>query len=296
MLNRLPLGFVAASVWIGVSVVAAQAQTHPPTETMVLVRSAEAPLLGELKPKKAATEIGRAGELLFLVRPLPAMETGWKAEMGFGGPVAERSGPMAEVRRASGDGILHAFMSDLGETVEVPTSGWFCEHIAATSAVPDPLRRAKCPTMLRRTQLADGAIAAFEPCVFGPCSVALRRGDSVSTIDVEGVLSGRMVAGGPAGVLLLTTRWNREKGTWTGATLVPVALSGAAPSRLPDIALDEVDAREAAQVSAREVKVEVTTPEPGRSLVRVTGRRLVRARADGREISSTPIDEEHRIP
>ena len=81
-----------------------------------------------------------------------------------------------------------------------------------------------------------------------------------------------------------------------GATLVPVALSGDVPSRLPDIALDEVDAREAAQVSAREVKVEVTTPEPGRSLVHVTGRRHVRARADGRELSSTPIDEKHRIP
>lgn len=296
MLNSWSLSFVAASMLVGFMAVAARAYALPPIETMVLVRSAEAPLLGELKPKKAATEIGRAGELLFLVRPLPAMETGWKAEMGFRGPLAERSGPMAEVRRASGDGILHAFLSDLGDTVEVPTSGWFCERMAAASTVTDAARRAKCPTMLRRMRLADGAIAAFEPCVFGPCSVALWRGDVVSTIEVEGVLSGRGIAGGPAGVLLLTTRWNREKGTWTGATLVPVALSGAAPSRLPDIALDEVDAREATQVSAREVKVEITAPEPGRSLVHVTGRRHVRARADGHELSSTPIDEEHRIP
>lgn len=281
---------------VGFSSGAAHAYALPPIETMVLVRSAEAPLLGELKPKKAATEIGRAGELLILVRPLPAMETGWKAEMGFRGPVAERSGPMAEVRRASGDGILHAFLSDLGETVEVPTSAWFCEHMASASSAKEAARRARCPTMLRRARLADGAIVAFEPCVFGPCSIALWREDRVSTIEVDGVLSGRILAGGPAGVLLLTTRWNREKGTWTGGTLVPVALSGEALSRLPDIALDEVDAREAAQVSGREVEFEISTPAPGKSLVHVTGRVRVRARADGRELSSTPVDEKHTIP
>jgi len=268
----------------------------PPMERMIVVRSAEAPLLNEIESDEPAVEVARAGELLEVLRPLPPMDLGWQSVMIFGGPTVERGGPMAEVRRAPGDAILFAFTVDFGDTVEVPAANWFCERIAADSSLPEAARRTGCARMLRRVLLPSGAVVAFEPCVSGSCPAAWWHDGRLSTIAIDGIVSARVVAGRGDGVLLLTTRWVRDNGTWSGGTLAPVALSGDSLARLTDIPIDEVDARDAMQVVSREVKVEITSPEPGRSVVQVSGHSRVRARADGRELSSKPVGEWHQLP
>jgi hypothetical protein len=268
----------------------------PATETMIVVRSSEAPFLNEIKPSAHPVEVGYGGDLVHLLRPLPAMKDRWRSELDPGGPSIEREGPMAELRRAPGDAILFAFASDLGDPVEVPSASWICRRVASEPSLPDEARRTRCASMLRRVLLPGGDLVAFEACASGPCPVALWRGGKLVTTSVDGIVSGRVVPGGAGGVLLLTTRWVRAEGSWTGGTLVPLALSGASPRRLRDIPLDEVDARKADTVTARQVSVEVTSTAPDRSVVRVLGRRRRVSRQDGREIWAKPVEERHSIP
>ena len=268
-------------------------QTRP-TELVTVVRSPEAPLLNELEDDEAAAEIAHTGELLEVVRPLPPMKTKWRARMGD--RLGEREGPMAEVRWASGDAIMYAFLVDLGTEIRVAATSWICEQIGRDVSLPEAARRTRCPKLLRRVRLPSGAIVGFEPCATGPCPVVLVRDGKVTALAVDGVVSAAVVPGGDDGVLLLTTRWVRATGNWSGGALVPIAFSAGGMKRLSDIPIDEIDARDAAKVTSREVKVEITSQDGGRSLVHVSGRRREVARVDGREISTAPIDERRSIP
>lgn len=253
---------------------------------MILVRSPVAPFLNEIEDDEPPAELGHAGELLELGRDIPAMKAPWKAPMGDG-TTGEREGPMAEVRWAPGGAILYAFKADLGDVISVPSAAWICDQIG---------HDARCATHLRRIRLSSGAVLGFAAYPSGPCPVVVVRQGRVHKLTVEGVTSAKLVPGGTEGVLLLTTRWVRAKGHWTGGALVPVALSTAAPKRLPEIPIDEVDARDAAKVTSREVKIQITPASLGHSRIRVSGRRRVVDRSDGRELASAPIEEERLVP
>jgi hypothetical protein len=257
---------------------------------MAVVKSADAPFLNELEDDEPPAEVGHAGELADVVKPLPPLKAAWRAPMGDG-TTGEREGPMAEVSWTQGGSILYAFAKDLGDVHDVPTAQWICEQFEGNASLPETARRTRCTTLLRRVLLPSGAILAFAPCASGPCPVAVLRDGKVGAVAVDGIVSGRVVPGGKDGIALLSTRWTRADGKWSGGTLVPVALSGGRPKRLADIPTDEVDARDQLKVSSREVKVQITQPVAGGSLVRVSGRRRLVNGQDGRELSTAPIDE-----
>lgn len=265
-----------------------------PTESMTVVWSPDAPLLNEIESDEPPAEIAHAGELLWVDKPLPAMAMKWRAPMGNG--TGEREGPMSEVRFTPGAAILYGFQVDLGRTVDVPSTKWLCEQIGRVKSLSEAARRQPCRLHLRRTRLPSGAIVAFVPCSSGPCPIALAREGKVTAIAVDAVLSARVVPGGKDGTLLLTTRWSRANGQWTGGALVPVGISAGSLKRLSDIPTDAIDARDAQKVASRDVMVEITQPVPGSSLVHVSGRRRDVRRADGHEFSSEPIDERRSIP
>lgn len=263
----------------------------PPTVRMLVVRSADAPLLNEVEDDEPAAEVAHRGDLLELIRPLPPMA--WKAHVGR--VIGERDGAMAEVRRAPGDAILFGFASDLGEEAEVPAGAWVCDAIAADRSLPAAAKQGRCADLLRMTRLDSGAVAAFVPCASGPCPVALVKDGVVEATAVDGIVAGSVVPGGTDGVLLLETRWVRENGAWSGSALVPVALSGGRLKRLKEIPVDEVDSRDAVTVTSRDAVYDVT-PADGRTRVAVTGKRRTVQRADARELAATSISESHVLP
>jgi hypothetical protein len=270
---------------------AAPAPLQPlPKERATVIRSAEAPFLNELEDDESAAEVERPGTVLLVLKPLPPMK--WKAMMGAA--MAERGGPMAEVRMAPGDGILYGFKSDFGEEIDVPTTEGICAQIAGNAALPLEARQPRCKALLRRIQLPSGATVAFDPCATGPCAVALVRNGAVSSLAIEGVTSARLVPGEGDGTLLVTSRWIRADGAWTGSKLVPVSLAGSAPVQLADIPLDEIDARDPTKVSSRTVRVDISSGAGGAG-VHLVGDHRVQSRDDGRDLATTPIDETHRL-
>ncbi len=261
-----------------------------PTERVTLIKSVEAPLLPQLKKTAAVTEGERAGLALLVVTVLPPMA--WKAKMGA--EITEREGPMAEVRTSPGDGILYGFRSDFGDEVELPTTDGICARIAANPAIPAALLQPRCRGMLRRYRLPSGTVVAYEFCATGPCPVAVVRNGVVASIAVDGVVAARLVPGEGDGTLLLTSRWVRADGAWSGSRLVPVSLAGSTPVALPEIALDEVDARDPTKASSRSVRVDISSIA-GSTTVHLVGDHRVKARDDGRDLSTTPVDETHRL-
>jgi hypothetical protein len=260
------------------------------TEKVTLIKSAEAPFINELEDDEAAAEIGRAGMALLIMKKLPPMK--WKANMGS--EPAERGGPMADVKMAPGDGILYGFQSDFGEEIDMPTTEAICAQVVGNTALPAAARQPRCKQLLRRIHLPSGAVAAFDPCATGACAVAVVRNGVVSSFAVEGVTSARVVPGEGDGTLLITSRWIRADGAWSGSRLVPLSLSGSAPALLPEIAIDEVDARDPKTVSSRAVRVDFATSGGG-TVVHLIGDRRVKSRDDGRDLSTTPVDETHRL-
>jgi hypothetical protein len=260
------------------------------TEKVTLIKSAEAPFINELEDDEAAAEIGRAGMAMLVLKKLPPMK--WKANMGS--EPAERGGPMADVKMAPGDGILYGFQSDFGAEIDMPTTEAICAQVLANTALPAAARQPRCKQLLRRIHLPSGAVAAFDPCGTGPCAVAVVRDGVVSSFAVDGLTVARVVPGEGDGTLLITSRWIRADGAWSGSSLVPLSLAGRVPVMLPEIAVDEVDARDAKTVASRAVHVDFTTTGAS-TVVHLVGDRRVRNRDDARELSSTPVDETHRL-
>ena len=260
------------------------------TEKVTLIKSAEAPFINELEDDEAAAEIGRAGMAMLVVKKLPPMK--WKANMGT--EPAERGGPMADVQMAPGDGILYGFQSDFGDEIDMPTTEAICAQVLANTALPAGARQPRCKQLLRRIHLPSGGVAAFDPCGTGPCAVAVVRNNVVSSFAVEGLTVAQLVPGEGDGTLLITSRWIRADGAWTGSRFVPLSLAGSVPAMLPEIAIDEVDAREPKTVASRAVRVDLTTTA-GATVVHLVGDRRVRSRDDGRDLSTTPVDETHRL-
>ncbi len=260
------------------------------TERVTLIKSAEAPFINELEDDEAAAEIARTNLAMLITKPLPPMK--WKANMGA--EPAEREGPMAEVKMAPGDGLLYGFRSDFGDEIDMPTTEAICARVLGNAALPLAARQPRCKQMLRRYHLASGAVAAFDPCATGSCAVAVVRDGVVSSFAVEGVTSARLVPGEGDGTLLITSRWIRADGAWSGSRLVPLSLAGSVPVLLPEIALDEVDARDPKTASSRAVRVDFTT-SGGSTVVHLVGDRRVKSRDDGRELSTTPVDETHSL-
>jgi hypothetical protein len=270
---------------------AARAASAPPPaptiEKLVPVKTAAAPLIPELEDDERASQVPRAGDLLVLGNALPPMK--WKADMD--GTMTTREGPMAEVRRAPGDALLFGFMSDLGEPVEVPAAGVLCARLQAALPALPPALVENCPHVLRRAKTLDGALVAYVNCSVGPCPVGLLRGDHLGAVTVDGVVDARFGSIGGKSLLLASSRWVKDGGTWTGGTIVPILLDGAAPKPLDPIPTDEVDARAPVDVVQRNVRVEF-----GSDTVRVVGERRIVDRNTGKDRSKVPIDERHRLP
>jgi hypothetical protein len=271
------------------------APTPPPkaalaTERVTLIKSPLAPFLNELEDDEGAAEVERPGLALLVVRALPAMK--WKAQMGE--QIAEREGPMAEVKMAPGDGILYGWRSDLGDEIDMPTTEGICAQVVGNAAIPLAARQPRCKSMLRRFHLPSGTVVAYDPCATGPCTVAVVRNGVVSSIAVEGVTSARIVGGEGDGTLLLTSRWIRADGAWSGSGFVPVPLGNGPLVALPEIRLDEVDARDPKIASSRAVRVDITAGSDG-AVVHLVGNLTVKSRDDGRELSKSSFDETHRV-
>jgi hypothetical protein len=279
---------IAAGLLSFTSLAACAKPAPPPTERRVVIASPEAPFLNELEDDEAAADVGRAGEVVEVVRELATLR--WEAAMGD--KKARRDGQVVELRQAPGDAILFGFKVDLGAAVDVPTTAWICDAIARDPALPAAAKLPNCPSLLRRVRLPDGALAAFQLCAQGPCPVAVVRGGRVGVIGVDGIVKARTVASKGGLVLLASTRWVRSDGKWTGGNLVPIRLSGATPSALAPIPVDEVDARDAVTVVSR--IVHTTIEEGDRPVVHITGDRRELALADARELARAPIDE--RVP
>jgi hypothetical protein len=289
----------AAAVLCGVSLFGCSrpdapspAPVAPPlaTERVTLIKSAEAPFINELEDDEAAAEVERPGVALLIGKLLPPMK--WKANMGD--VMTEREGPMAEVRMAPGDGIVYGFRSDFGEEIDIPTTDAICAQIVKNDALPLAARQPRCKAMLRRFHLPSGTVVAYDPCATGPCAVAVVRNGVVSSLSFEGVTAARLVAGAGDGTLLVTSRWIRADGAWTGSRFVPVSLAGTTPVVLPEIALDEVDARDPKQVASRSVRVELPSIAGG-TVVHLVGDQRVKSRDDGHELSTSKIDETHAL-
>ena len=278
-----------ASIASIASIVACDKPAPPlATERRPLIASAEAPLLNEAEDDEAATDIGRTGEVVELVKELGTLK--WEAPMGD--KIGKRDGRLIEVRQAPNDAILFGWKDDLGPEVDVPTTAAICEAIARDPALPPAAKLPTCAGLLRRVRLPDGAFAAYQVCSVGPCPVAVVRGGRVSAITVEGMVKARMLAAQAGPVLLASTRWARSGGAWTGGALVPIKLWGGAPIALPAIPLDEVDARDRVKVVARSVRpiLEDQGGPTGRLAVHLVGELRETALADGRELATTPID------
>ena len=260
------------------------------TERVTLIKSVEAPLLPQLKKNKETSEGERAGLALLVLKTLPPMA--WKAKMGD--VITEREGPMAEVRISPGDGILFGFRSDFGDEVEIPTTAAICARITLNPASSVAMDQARCAAMLLRYRLPSGTLLAYEFCATGPCPVAVVRNGVVSSLTVDGVIAARLIPGEGDGTLLLTSRWIRADGAWSGSRLVPVSLAGGPPVALPEIALDEVDARDPKTASSRAVRVDISSTA-GSTVVHLVGDRRVKSRDDGRDLSTTAVDETHRL-
>lgn len=260
------------------------------TERVTLIKSPEAPFINELEDDESASEIERTNTVLLIMKELPPMK--WKARMGT--VMTEREGPMAEVRMAPGDGTLYGFHSDFGEQVDIPSNAAICAQIAANPSMPAAVKQSRCGPMLRRYRLPSGTVVAYDPCATGPCAVAVVRKGVVSSIAVEGVTSARLVAGPGDGALLLTSRWIRADGNWTGSRFVPIPIGDGPLVALPEIPLDEVDARDPKTASSRAVHVDITTGTEG-TVLHLVGDQQVKSRDDGRELSKKAIDETHRI-
>jgi hypothetical protein len=260
------------------------------TERVTLIKSAEAPFINELEDDEAAAEIGRAGMALLVLKKLPPMK--WKANMGT--EPAERGGPMADVKMAPDDGILYGFQSDFGDEIDMPTTEAICARVLANTALPAEARRPRCKQLLRRMHLPSGAVAAFDPCATGPCAVAVVRNGVVSSFAVDGVTMARVVPGEGDGTLLITSRWIRADGAWSGSRFVALSLAGSVPAMLPEIALDEVDARDPKTVTSRAVRVDISTTGAS-TVVHLVGDQRVKSRDDGRDLSTKPVDETHRL-
>ncbi|MEP7121170.1 MAG: hypothetical protein ABJE95_09680 [Byssovorax sp.] len=260
------------------------------TERVTLIKSAEAPFINELEDDESAAEIGRAGTALLVVKNIGPLK--WKANMGE--VAAERDGPMADVKMAPGDGILYGFRSDFGDEIDMPTTAAICAQVATNAALPAGVRQPRCQQLLRRYHLPSGAVAAFDPCATGPCVVAVVRNGVVSSLAIDGVTTARLVPGEGDGTLLVTSRWIRADGAWSGSRLVPVSLAGATPTLLAEIPIDEVDARDPKTVSSRSVRVDFVTTGAG-TVVHLVGDQKVKARDDGHDLSTKPIDETHRL-
>ena len=260
------------------------------TERVTLIKSPEAPFINELEDDESASEVERTNTVLLIMKELPPMK--WKARMGT--VMTEREGPMAEVRMAPGDGTLYGFHSDFGEQVDIPSNDAICAQIAANPSMPAAVKQSRCKPMLRRYRLPSGTVVAYDPCASGPCAVAVVRKGVVSSLAVDGVTSARLVAGPGDGALLLTSRWIRADGNWTGSRFVPIAIGDGPLVALPEISLDEVDARDPKTASSRAVHVDITTGTDG-TVVHLVGDHSVKSRDDGRELSNKAIDETHRI-
>jgi hypothetical protein len=260
-----------------------------PTERRPLIATAEAPLLKEAEDDEPAADIARAGEVVELVRELYPLR--WEAKMGQ--TTGKRDGLLVQVRQAPGEGIFFGFKSDFGPEADVPLVPWICAAMAADPSLPAAARRPNCNDRLRRFRMQDGAFAVYLICSEGPCPIGIVRDGHVAAIAVEGMVSARTVVEGGGGLgLLASTRWARSDGKWTGGALVPVELSGAAPVALPEIPLDDIDARDPTKVVARVVKTTIDEKEP--LAVHIVGARTETTLADNRELSRVPIDE--RVP
>lgn len=260
------------------SAVAAKAATKPPTERLFVVATPAAPLLDEAEDDEPATDVVHAGDLLRLARPLGTLK--WRAPME--GVVSSREGPIAEVSRA-GESKLFGWRSDLGEEIDAPTAAWICGASGGDAGQGSVER---CTSSLRRARRADGAFVAYTTQGIGPCPIVIVRAGLVNAIFVDGVSGGEQRTAGDRSTLLLTSRWVRAEGRWTGGNLVVVDVSGAIPVKRTEIPLDEIDARGAERVTNRQVKLELRG-----DAVHLTGERREIARADGKELSKVSIDE-----
>lgn len=259
----------------------------PPTEHLLMVTSPLAPLLTSVKAGKHATLVGWTGDLAELRKDWPPLK--WRANIMDGVP-GERQGPMVEVRLSPDGLIAYGFRSDFGAEVDAPAASWICDRLSRDPALPPAARATECARSLHRSRAADGAFVAWVPCNAGPCPVATIRGGKLAAVAVPGLGNARLCSFDGRSVLLASTRWTRAEGAESGGSVVAVSLSGPSPTLGKTLRLDEIDSRAADTVRSRAVNVRVEG-----SVVRLTGEERVVSRADGREITRTPIDEAHDL-
>lgn len=256
----------------------------PPTERLVIVKSLTSPCLNGMRPAKEPTALLRQGDLVEIISEKKG-RLSWKEKIE--GVESTRDSDVVLIRRSPGNEQLYAFTQDFGETFDVPAASVICEGIDK-AGIRMPF--ASCPESLQRHRSSSGRIAAFVMCVEGPCPVAVADEGKINVISVDGMNELRPMFVGGRTIFLATHRFRRDDGKWTGASLVPIDVSGAAPVARPEIQLDDVDARDATIVRTRTVQFEVK----GTS-VRVFGERAETERDTGTDKSRVPFEETHSL-
>lgn len=267
----------------------------PPTEKLALVVTPASPLLAKPEAKKPAIDVLYAGDLVYAVSPVTEKNfdrIDWKGVID--GATEAHSGATYLVHRAFLDGPSYGFRADFPSEIDVPERGWVCAEIkrAAPAAKKSQLALEACADTLRRARLPSGAFAAYIPCQIGDCPVALVQGSAVQVIAVDGLLTVRPTAlpDGGGDALIVTRRFVRDDGAWTGGHLAVLGFEAGAPVQRAEIALDDIDARDPALVKNRVVSVVVT---PGG--VELKGERRHVLRASGSEEAKEPIHERYKL-
>lgn len=254
------------------------------TEKMTVVASDVAPCLNGLRPTKEPMAVLRKGDLIY-VRGEPKGHLVWKEKVD--GVVTTRDSDMILFSRWPSTEELYVFTKDLGETIDVPNVATFCDAIQKSGA---KWQRYECKNALQRHRTASGKFVGYIVCTEGQCPVALHHEGQTQVITIDGLLDLRSYIVDGQTIFLATKRFSKNEGTWTGGAIVPIDFSGATPKTLPEIPLDEVDARDVAIVRTRTVQTELR----GKTM-RVFGDKAETERASGVVKSKEAFDETHQL-
>jgi hypothetical protein len=246
---------------------------HIPTERLMVVKVAAAPSLSKPDPFAAALGTVRRGEAFRVRSKLP--EVKWSGL--FDGRLQERLG-LLEASRRPLDRDSFVFVDDFMES-DIPTSAWLCAHMKAPAADGAP-----CADTLLRTIATSNTLLAYVPCWQSECPIASLSGGVLTHATIPMLSEVRVVTLSGQPLVLAWSHWARSP-QWTGGSVLAMQVS---PPLRPagEIPLFETDAR-----NPDSATIWIGAIDFGEEALRLRGRRSVRNRQTGKELSGTDIDE-----